>query len=101
MSSTEKENGSAFGMLNREEDGEDDEEEENDDGGIWFYVNKSGFPMDTFTYDRMWNHIMKLHPEGCTIMQKIKSAKDLQEVNSFSTSNTKSFKMYNHNFNNQ
>ncbi|ELT94112.1 hypothetical protein CAPTEDRAFT_139464 [Capitella teleta] len=66
--------------MSRTEEADYEEEEENDDGGVWFYVNQSGFPMDSFTYDRMWNHVSKLHPEGYRMAPDIQDAKDLPEM---------------------
>lgn len=70
----------SFGLMPRNDEPEDEEEEEDEDGGVWFYVNKSGFPMDCFTYDRMWNHVSKLHPDGLDLVNRIRDSTQLPEV---------------------
>ena len=78
-----QEGNGAFGTLSRTEEGDDDDEEEDeeDDGGVWFYVNKSGFPMNEFTYNRMWNHVAKLHPDSYSMVHKVQDCNGLPEVN--------------------
>ena len=58
----------------------DDDEEETEDGGVWFYVNKSGFPIDSFTWERMYKHVAKLNPESKTVIRQIKNSQSLPEV---------------------
>ena len=48
----------------------DDRAEEN---GVFFWINKTGFPMDETTWDRMWAHVEKIHPDGAQIASNIKS----------------------------
>ena len=60
----------------------DDTHEEN---GVLFWVNKSGFPIDESTWERMWDHVAKIHPNGHEMVRKVRAIKDLPQV-SISTS---------------
>ena len=72
-----------FGTLSHEDIhiGEDDEDDDelNEDGVPWFYVNQSGFPIDSFTWERMWSHIAKIHPGGLNIVNKIRYNNEIPE----------------------
>ena len=58
----------------------EEEEDETTDGGVLFYVNKGGFPVNSFTWERMWNHVAKLNPSGVHIAKEIRNNKELPEV---------------------
>lgn len=66
----------------------DDEHHSDDDkkngGGLCFYVNKSGLPMDNFTWERMWDHVTKIHPDGARAFRGIRDERHLPEVSVFS-----------------
>uniref|UniRef100_A0A8B9GHP8 Vasohibin-1 n=1 Tax=Amazona collaria TaxID=241587 RepID=A0A8B9GHP8_9PSIT len=59
---------------------EEEEQEQQRDGGSLFLVNKSGFPMDGQTWERMWGHVERVHPDGGAVAAAIRSAARLARV---------------------
>ncbi|XP_077123651.1 tubulinyl-Tyr carboxypeptidase 1 isoform X1 [Ranitomeya variabilis] len=57
------------------QNGADDE-----DGGVPFYVNKSGLPIDEPTWERMWGYVARTHPDGENLVRLIRSAVDLPRL---------------------
>lgn len=59
------------------------DEESHEDNGVLFWVNKGGFPIDCKTWDRMWDHVSKIHPDGYGMINKIRNRSDLPQVQVF------------------
>ena len=67
-----------------EEEGQEDEKErtqEQCDGEgdgkdshqlRWWHVNKTGFPITEETWERMWDHVIRVHPQGSQVAESIR-----------------------------
>ena len=64
----------------RESKSRTEKEETNEDNGVWWLVNKNGFPIDEITWNRMWDHVTKVHPEGVKMTRTIRGNADLPQV---------------------
>lgn len=70
----------AADVQERDDDQEDEGEEELRDGGVPFYVNRGGIPVDEETWERMWRHVARIHPNGEALGRAIRGATDLPKV---------------------
>ena len=73
-------NAKCLGLVLENGATEEEDEEENEDGGVWFFVNRGGFPINKFTWDRMYKHMGKLHPDGHDILHKVQKRSSLPDV---------------------
>ena len=71
-----------------------DEDDVEAEDGVLFYVNKGGFPIPNNTWERMWNHVAKIHPGGHAATDPVRDKKTLTEVlfNNNTKANTKQAK---------
>jgi hypothetical protein len=47
---------------------------------LGFYVNRTGFPIKDFVWERMWQHVENVHPNGFGTAIRIRGNKSLPEV---------------------
>ena len=81
MTMAEEKMGLPSSKWQADDAGEDDgNEDELNEDGVLFYVNKSGCPLDEHTWNRMWNHVAKIHPDGSNMTNSIRNKTDLPEV---------------------
>ncbi|GFR57979.1 vasohibin-2 [Elysia marginata] len=57
-----------------------EKEEAHEENGVLFWVNKSGFPIDDHTWDRMWDHAARIHPLGVDMVRNIRNKSDLPQI---------------------
>lgn len=69
-----------MGCVGVEERDEDEGEEDLRDGGVPFFVNRGGLPVDEETWEQMWRHVARIHPNGEAIGKRIRGASDLPKV---------------------
>lgn len=72
--------GEAAAAPRDDEQQEEEGEEDLRDGGVPFFVNRGGLPVDEPTWERMWRHVGRIHPEGERVAQRIRGAADLPKV---------------------
>ncbi|XP_075705696.1 tubulinyl-Tyr carboxypeptidase 1 isoform X1 [Rhinoderma darwinii] len=51
-----------------------------EDGGVPFYVNRGGLPIDGPTWERMWGYIARTHPDGQNLVKSIRNTVELPRV---------------------
>ncbi|XP_078516067.1 tubulinyl-Tyr carboxypeptidase 1 [Lissotriton helveticus] len=68
------------GAVPRDEEQDDEGDEDMRDGGVPFFINRGGLPVDEPTWERMWRHVSRCHPEGERIGLQIRGATDLPKV---------------------
>lgn len=40
--------------------------------GYWWHVNKTGFPISAHTWEKLWDHILDVHPDGEVLARDIR-----------------------------
>ncbi len=70
----------AFSLEGVEERDEEDEGEDLRDGGIPFIINRGGLPINEETWEQMWRHVARIHPDGEAVSRRIRGTGDLPKV---------------------
>ncbi|XP_052769467.1 tubulinyl-Tyr carboxypeptidase 2-like isoform X3 [Mya arenaria] len=55
-------------------------EDQREENGVWFWVNKNGFPVDDVTWGRMWDHVAKIHPDGYKMVATVRANTNLPPI---------------------
>ncbi|TRY54891.1 hypothetical protein DNTS_011006 [Danionella cerebrum] len=72
---------SATISLEERDEEPEDEAEDLPDGGIPFIVNRGGLPMNEETWEQMWSHATRIHPEGEKLGRRIRGNLNLPKTN--------------------
>ncbi len=67
------------GVEERDEE-QEDEGEDLRDGGIPFIINRGGLPINQETWEQMWRHVARIHPDGEAVSGRIRGTGDLPKV---------------------
>lgn len=67
------------GVEERDEEPED-EGEDLRDGGVPFIINRGGLPVNEETWEQMWRHVARIHPDGEQLARRIRGTRDLPKV---------------------
>ncbi|RXN37932.1 vasohibin-1 [Labeo rohita] len=72
----------AFSLEGVEERDEEQEDEGEDlrDGGIPFIINRGGLPVNEETWEQMWRHVARIHPDGEAVAKRIRGTSDLPKI---------------------
>ncbi|XP_043118793.1 tubulinyl-Tyr carboxypeptidase 1 isoform X2 [Puntigrus tetrazona] len=72
----------AFSLEGVEERDEEQEDEGEDlrDGGVPFIINRGGLPINQETWEQMWRHVARIHPEGEVVSRRIRGTGDLPKI---------------------
>ncbi|XP_052435769.1 tubulinyl-Tyr carboxypeptidase 1 [Carassius gibelio] len=65
--------------LERDEE-QEDEGEDLRDGGIPFIINRGGLPINEETWEQMWRHVARIHPDGEAVARRIRGTSDLPKI---------------------
>lgn len=67
------------GGEERDEEQEDEGEDQRD-GGIPFIINRGGLPINEETWEMMWRHVARIHPDGEAVAKRIRATSDLPKI---------------------
>lgn len=67
------------GVEDRDEE-QEDEGEDLRDGGIPCIINRGGLPINEETWEQMWRHVARIHPDGENVGKRIWATSDLPKV---------------------
>ncbi|XP_051579210.1 tubulinyl-Tyr carboxypeptidase 1 [Myxocyprinus asiaticus] len=67
------------GVEERDEEPED-EGEDLRDGGIPFIINRGGLPVNKETWEQMWRHVARIHPDGEAVGKRIRGTSELPKI---------------------
>ncbi|KAG1936412.1 tubulinyl-Tyr carboxypeptidase 1 [Pimephales promelas] len=67
------------GVEERDEDQEEDGEDQRD-GGVPFIINRGGLPVNPDTWEQMWHHVTRIHPDGGALGGRIRGTSDLPKI---------------------
>ncbi|XP_051502235.1 tubulinyl-Tyr carboxypeptidase 1-like [Myxocyprinus asiaticus] len=67
------------GVEERDEEPED-EGEDLRDGGIPFIINRGGLPVNEETWEQMWRHVARIHPDGEAVGKRIRGICELPKI---------------------
>ncbi|TRY54892.1 hypothetical protein DNTS_011006 [Danionella cerebrum] len=84
---------SATISLEERDEEPEDEAEDLPDGGIPFIVNRGGLPMNEETWEQMWSHATRIHPEGEKLGRRIRGNLNLPKQGDSTTDDNETAQM--------